>query len=69
MSQAEEIEQFRQFEYEKGGCLKTIQKEKKVRKKKKDRDTNNQVQNSTGNNTQVSTTVSTSGNTVAPNTS
>lgn len=34
MSSKEEIEQFRIFEYDKGGCLKTVMKEKKSLKKK-----------------------------------
>ena len=43
MSVEEEIEGFRTFEYEKGGCLKTVLKEKRQQKKrssKKERDAN-----------------------------
>lgn len=41
MTTAEEIEAFRNFEYEKGGCLKTVMKEKKLKKRgsKKDNGT------------------------------
>lgn len=35
MSTEQEIEQYRIFEYEKGGCLKTVLKERKFLQKKK----------------------------------
>jgi hypothetical protein len=41
MTMEEEIEGYRAFEYEKGGCLKSVLKEKKIKKRgsKKDRET------------------------------
>jgi len=38
MSTAEEIEEFRSFEYEKGGCMKTVLKEKKLKKRSSKKD-------------------------------
>ncbi len=47
MSTEEEIESFRNFEYEKGGCLKTVMKEKKVKKRSSKKEKDNTSVNTT----------------------